>query len=94
MGVREEGFGVTRWGRKIANKQAVCVEYPVLKVHLVSLRVAERLENCILSLSKVPPRHASARYPPDMYIPRIPTTCKYQVAPNMQGPGTPQACKG
>lgn len=81
-------------GKEDSEQAGSRVEYPVLKAHLVSLRVAERLGNCILSLSKVPPRHASARYPPDMYIPGIPTTCKYQVAPNMQGPGTPQACKG
>ena len=62
MGVREEGFGATRWGGKVVNRQAVRVDHPVLTAHLVSLRVTESLGNCILSLSQVPPRHASARY--------------------------------
>lgn len=39
----------------MANKQGVCVYYPVLKVYLVSLRVTEHLGNCILLPSQVPP---------------------------------------
>lgn len=39
----------------MANKQTVCVYYPVLNVYLVSLRVTEHLGNCILLPSQVPP---------------------------------------
>ena len=74
----------------MANKQAVRVDHPVLKAHLVSLRITESLGNCILSLRQVPPRHASARY----HLP--PQTYKGQVTPPpdfMQGPGTPPNMK-
>lgn len=54
MGIREVGFRMTKWGGKMANKQGVCVYYPVLKVYLASLRVTEHLGNCILLPSQVP----------------------------------------